>query len=239
MLVLSGWNNNRSEEPAKRTWKKLVQTNLKGNQSITYHKDGMPATISWTQCGSEYKKTFNYEPGKISYIVLTDGAKTEKGVFTIEAGQVSRLDWNRFSNNGTITATNQETFQYNEKGLLVKHQFNNSRSEYAYDEKDNLITVSHYNEAGKPTTIVEYTYTSIADQHPGFGFFTADGSGFFLPGFSKNLPASRKVTRANNGEVTQKGVFKYELDADGYVLKGKWDAVSVGDADFEWLNSFQ
>jgi hypothetical protein len=238
-LFLSGYKEHLPGDGGVSMSKKIVRTNIRDGQSVSFNADGTPTSISWLQAGSRCVKTFFYGPGRISYTVMIDDKKKEHGEYRLAGGKITTLDWTHFDESGKPSGHYLETFTYNLNGLLARHSFNNSWSEYVYDEDQNLVRTSHYNSQGKPTTIVEYEYGGTRDLFPAMNYFNKDGSGFFMPAFSRFLPASKKVTRVVNGEVTLKGRFSYVLDADGYVLKGKWDAISAGDTDSEWSNTFQ
>ncbi|HEV7781827.1 MAG TPA: hypothetical protein VGO58_11215 [Chitinophagaceae bacterium] len=238
-LFLSGYKANVTDDPPMTVAKKLVRTSIGKDQSISFNTDGTLQMISWIQAGSLCEKLFSYSPAKISYTLTIDGEKKEDGEYKLAGGRVVTLDWLSFDDPGKPSAHYLELFTYNAEGLLQKHSFNSSWSEYVYDDDQNLARASHFNSQGQPTTIVEYKYTSIKDLFPAINYFNKDGSGFFLPAFSKYLPSSKKVTKVSTGVVTLKGKFSYELDADGYVLAGRWDALSAGDPDLEWTNRFQ
>jgi hypothetical protein len=238
-LFLSGYKEHVAADEKAPVTKKLLKTSLRNEQSVILDQDGRPKSITWSAGGSIYIRSFTYAPGKIVYVVRVDGKKKEEGEYHLTGIKVHMLEWRSFDDRGDTTARNMESFEYNQVGLLSKHRFNRAWSEYSYDDHKNLVRTAHYNAAGKPTTVVDYTYTSTKDLFPRLNYFNQDGSGFFLPAFAVYLPASKKVTKVSTNEVTLRGEFDYELDTDGYVVKGKWDALSAGDADHTWTNQFQ
>ena len=238
-LLSGGWSKEVKQSKTSSITKRLYGTTLKQDQVINYNSDGTPQTVSWVVAGNQYVQTFSYVEGRISYVITNGSIKTEQGEYLIENGRVVSLDWTHFDDRQISENNYVEKFLYNEKGLLQKHSFNKSWSEYHYNNDGDLTTVAHFNENGRPTTKVEYTYTGIKDLFPSLGYFKTGASGFFLPAFSKHLPATRKVTKLSTGQVTRKGVFAYKLDSEGYLVKGKWDGSAGEDTDYEWTNRFQ
>ena len=239
LLPLSCTKDTIGNQSAGVVSKKMRETNITGGLvKITYNPDGRPAVISCQQGPNKYTKTYSYSTGKISYVLMMDNKKAELGAYTLVGGKITAYKGTAFDYQELPVAYYSEAYLYNEKGLLQKHTFNDAYSEYEYDGGDNLTKTSHFNSQGQPTTTVTYTYTNQEDLFPGLGYYNTDGSGFFLPAFSKYLPASKKVTKVSSGEVTMMGHFSYVLDADGYVIKSKWDANTAGDLDGEWVNIF-
>jgi hypothetical protein len=236
-LLLTGYKKDAENSRESNVQKRLYQTSL--GKTIQYDADGKPSTIEWSVAGYTYTKTFMYAQGKIRYSTRRNGQRFEEGEYAVQHGKIMELRWCSIDERGDTTAVNRERFSYNEQGLLAKHYFNEAYSEHTYNTSGNLVKTAHYNGQGKPTTVVEYEYTALDDRCPALGSFNMDGSGYFLPAFSKKLVASKKVTKVSTGIVTLRGQFTYEFDEAGFVSKAKWTALTPGDGNYEWTNRFQ
>lgn len=221
--------------------KKLVHTTINGDISIDYNVDGTPHKITTTQSGgAKYEKVYTYSPGKVNYLLTMGGKKSEIGEYILLNGRISSFQWTYYDYFEDPINTFNETYLYNAKGLLERHNFGgNVYTLYSYDNKDNLILKLYHNEQGVLSDKVEYAYGNQKDLFPSFGYMRNYGDGFFLPAYSKYLPVSQKVTDLLTNQVTYDGTFSYELDAQGYVTKGKWHSLTPGYQDYEWINSFQ
>lgn len=219
--------------------KKLLQSSMYGNTVLSYNADGTLKKIDVTTASYVYRKEFSYAPGKVSYMTWIGSLKDQVGEYTIVNGKATAYVWTYFAANGDPIATYNESFVYNANGLLEKRTYGNGDyTTFNYDSKGNLILSTAFTQ-GQASSKIEYTYTNQPDRFPAYGFFYTWGEGFVLPPMSKFLPVTQKKTDLVTAQVSYEGTLNYDLDADGYVLKGNWHSISGGYADWEWTNTFQ
>lgn len=220
--------------------KKLVASTINGKNTLTYNPDGTPNQIIIDHGTYVYKKVFSYSAGKASYISWLGNKKGEVGEYTLVNGKAVAFQWTYFDAFEAPIGTYNETYTYNAKGLVEKHFYNNGMYwQLDYDASNNVTVMTYRDAQGQALEKTEYTYGNQPDLSPAFGYLTNWGHGFFLSPYSKHLPVSEKSTDLVTQQVTGNATISYELDAHGYVLKGKWHGLLPGNIDYEWTNSFQ
>lgn len=217
--------------------KKLVQTTFDESWYFQYNPDG---TLKEMSLQNDYKIQMSYSPGKAQLTIMSQGKKSTDGMYTLSNNRPVKYEWTTFNNNGQPTGSYLEQYEYNAKGLLVKMIYSdNSYVEHVYDAGDNLVLVNHFNQLGVQYGKTEYTYGNQKDLFPQFSYLSSRRIGFLFPAMSRMLPVSEKQTGLPGGDVTYHGNISYELDAEGYVVKGKLNPLLPGNSGFEWTNLFQ
>ncbi len=222
--------------------KKLAHSTMNGDLTLTYNADGTLRTLDKVVAFGPYHftTTYSYSPGKVNYLAMLNGKKSEIGEYTIVNGRPTTFVWTYFDAFENPLATYTETFKYNAKGLLAEHQFGPVvHTLYTYDANDNLVTAVYYNDQGIAESKTEYTYGNQKDLFPAMNYMSSDGEGFLLPAYSKYLPVTQKGTNLLTNTIEFENSFTYTLDADGYVIKGKSDAANPAHTDYEWISTFQ
>ena len=243
LLLLASCQKDAVENPGGGSGaplKKLVQTTVSGNMSLVYNADGtLKQTTKVTQ-GYTYVKNFDYAPGKVSYITLQGGKKLETGEYTMVNGKAVSVSLTYYDAYEDPYLTRTKTFQYNIKGLLEKvTYYDGSYSIFIYDANSNLTERTYYNNQGQGLNKSEFFYGSQKDLSPRFGFFEFSGESFLTSPYATYLPVKWKETDLLTAQVTYEDVMQYELDAQGYVLKGKTHVITGPYNDWEWTNSFE
>ncbi|HEX2628860.1 MAG TPA: hypothetical protein VHM26_07610 [Chitinophagaceae bacterium] len=216
--------------------KRLKSTTLDENWSFAYNNDG---TLKEITGPSGFKETLTYETGKITVKTFWNDINTAKAEWTITNGKPVHVVRSYFDNMGQPSGGNFVDYEFNPKGLLGKVSYDyGGYDEYEYDSNDNLIRITSYNDQGIATFKSEYGYGTQVDRFPQYSVLRSDTEGFFFPPLSKHLPVSKKEIPLPANTVNFEMTYNYELDADGYVIKGTGTSLNPNYSGYSWVNAY-
>ena len=216
--------------------KQLKETTYDEHWTFSYHDDGSLKEMSLS---NNYSQKFIYSANSVEVLCFSSGKLSTKGVFTLSNGKPVKLNYTNFNSMGQPINSYVELFEYNGKGLLQKKVYaSNNFETYEYDGNDNLIRITHHDDMGIATGKTEYAYGNQKDMFPQYGYLNSSNYGFLFPSFSKYLPVSRIDTDLPSNDITFHTLVSYELDADGYVIKGHAISQVANVSDTHWTNTY-
>jgi YD repeat-containing protein len=219
------------------TQKKLKETTYDENWKFSYNQNGSVKEMALP--AYNYKQLFSYTAGSVEIQSTTNGKMTSKGIYTLSNGKPVKLDRTNYDAMGQPTNSYTELFEYNAKGLLKKKTYPAGNFEmYEYDGNDNLIRITHHNEQGIAGYKTEYTYGNQKDLFPQYGYLNSTVEGNIFPPFAKYLPVSKIETDLSTNDIAYHTLVSYELDADGYVIKGHAISQMANYSDTHWTNTY-
>ncbi|HEX2629134.1 MAG TPA: hypothetical protein VHM26_08985 [Chitinophagaceae bacterium] len=228
--------NNVGNPSSPSVQKKLKETTYDENWKFSYLDNGSLKEMSLS---NDYKQTFIHSANSVQVMSFSNGKINAKGVFTLSNGKPVKLGWTNFNANGQPINTTFETFEYNAKGLLQKRVYPfNSFETYEYDGNDNVIRITHHDDQGVANYKTEITYGNQKDLFPQYGYLSSNSFGFIFPPLSKYLPTSKIETDIANNYISYHSLVSYELDADGYVIKGHAISQVPNVSDAHWTNTY-
>lgn len=217
------------------TEKKIKHTTLNEDRTFTYNADG---TLKEASSPGGYKRVVSYEPGKAVVESLGNGKVLSKFEFILTNGRPTKGTWINFNDQGQPTDVIVYLYDYNAKGLLKRMTYaNNDYEEYEYDANDDLIRITYVNQ-GMEDSKVEFMYGNQEDRFPQYGVLKQSVESFLFPALSKHLPVSRKRINLPQNNTTNHLTYTYELDAEGYVVKGTATSQMPNSPGYNWVNSY-
>jgi hypothetical protein len=221
-----------SEQLNSSVTKKLTRMNYEGGDyvDVKYQPDGKVSQVITKMSSNLYTKTFTHTPGMVSYLLTLEGKKNEIGDFTIVNGKVTEFTWTYYDAYESPIKTFHEFFEYNAKGLLSKHTYDNGDyNTFSYSAEGDLIE-RKYHENGIATALFIYTYGSAENKFPWFSEDDNSGHGFFFPAESKHLRTGIKKINVPNGTLAYEYKITHETDGDGYATKSLFNNLMGGGA---------
>jgi hypothetical protein len=217
------------------TEKKLKHTTLNEDRTFTYNADG---TLKEANIPNGYKEVLIYEPGKVIIESRSNGALIATFEFTLTNGKPIKGTWSNLNDMGQPTDITVYLYEYNAKGLLKRVTYENSDyEEYEYDVNDDLIRLTYVNQ-GIADGKIEFTYGNQEDRFPQYSVIKPSTENFLFPALSKHLPVSRKEINLPQNNTTHHLTYTYELDAQGYVVKGNAASQTPNSSGYSWTNTY-
>ncbi|HWR32326.1 MAG TPA: hypothetical protein VN451_02270 [Chitinophagaceae bacterium] len=245
IVTISSCSKNKSDitpPPAPEVTKKMMTTTFNGNISFHYSADGKLKQYISEKLWGTYRYELSYEPGKVTidiYNTVTN-QKAEIHVLTLNAkGHISSTAGTLFNSNGSPYKFTVENFLYDDSGKLIEINSPGSFTrKYFYDANGNNNKLEYYDKQNQLEDISYYTFSALPDKFPGHGMMSYDFYSLFLPARSKYLVSNLKGVDVTTNSTSFDENITYELDAQGYVLKGIVDETTPGSIDWNWSNTW-
>jgi hypothetical protein len=236
-------NKNKNDIPAPAqpalNEKLLVQTDYDEEIKISYNADRTVKEYVQDENGLIFKTTFTYAAGTVTEVQYYNNKKTSERILSMQNGRIAKYAGHQFDDNGNVTLTLNVQYTYDGNGKLKQRvQDDGYTTEYIYGQDGNLAEeLQYWNGVLHYKTKYEY-YADLEEKLTSFNVMHEDGWGGFLPQFSNKLIKRKTFTNIPQQYVGYDGVYTYELDADGYVIKGKSVNV-VNNGVWQWTNVYQ
>lgn len=222
---------------------KQIVTSSSGNMSAKYeyYADGKVKQVLNFRPWGNYTNKYTYQAGKVLMDVYNDnGKKTEMYEMFLNAkGFMEKIVYTAFDNSGNPAGTSTSNLFYNAAGLLESYvTLNGGSSKYYYNNDRNLIKNEYYDNNQQLASVTTYGYGQLDDKFPVVSYLTGNDYSWFCPPLSTKLVTQIKRTDLMLNKVVNDVAISYQLDADGYVLKGMVDELLPGTIDWTFENTF-
>ena len=236
-------NSDLPAPPPPTVTKKMMTTTRFGNgASFEYNPDGSLKKIMDQRNWGTGRWEFLYQPGKAMVTLYDDATnkKLEYYEFTLNVkGFAEKKEGNQFDNSGVPNGFNTTYYYYNAQGQLEKQESPASYKYLYYYANGNVIKSEYYNGADVLQDYTTFEYTNLADKYPKVGAVSWTWVNHFLPSYCTKLASKIKGFDALLNEVNRDDEYIYELDTDGFVLKGTFKDISQpGNPSYSWMNTW-
>jgi YD repeat-containing protein len=231
-------NDDLPVQPETVNQKRLVKTNMHGGEFLaSYNADG--SIKEFTIPVENIKTTFAYNGNVVTQTRFKDNIKLWEFIIVLANGKVFKSSNTSFDNQGNVNSSFTAQYFYNASGQLEKEDYSTGlRHEYEYDANGNMKACRTYQGADYNYR-EEYEYfLDKKEKWMSFNLMNGLGWGAFHPPFSKNLRKRKVFIDMQTQQVTYDLSYTYELDQDGYVLKGKYVNQFNGTGK-EWTNVYE
>ena len=236
-------NSDLPAPPPPAVTKKIMTTTLFSNgASFEYSPDGSLKKIVDQRNWGTYRWEFSYQPGKVMVTLYDDASnkKLEYDEFTLNVkGFAEKKEGNQFDNSEVPYDFKTTYYYYNAQGQLEKQESPASYKYLYYYANGNLIKSEYYNGANVLEDYITYEYSNLADRHPEMGAVSWSWINRFLPSKCNKLASKMKSFDVILNKVAWENEYTYELDTDGFVLKGTYKDISQpGNPSYFWVNTW-
>jgi hypothetical protein len=220
----------------------LLQSSLFHDvDSIGYNADKTPKSLKIKGPGNLI--TISYAPDKVTYAFLKFDKTMSKTVYELENGVAKKLTFYSVDKDGKEEELATKLYFYKE-GRMIKEVYSapdqstqGYYTEYFYDSSNENVSVMEMREmTGALIEKTTFEYSDILDKSSFINQWTTDMDANLFPPKAKYLRSAQTV---EFNKLKAKSTFIYELDAQGYVVKGKRIDDKSPQKETIWINVWQ
>ena len=220
--------------------KLLISSNRHYNKTMEYYPDRKIKKCGFSSGGNQYLIEFTYGANTATAKSFINTKIVEMRVYQLnEKGHMTSEVFTIYDNNGSMTDQRTAQYFYNAAGQLVKETYSvGGRTDFIYDSKGNLKEQHFFDNNGEYGYHTYEYYEDKPAKYMSYGQFNSYGIGTLRPLLSKNLIKRQLIIDLPSQEITFDGTYTYELDADGFEIKGKY-VNAINGLSHEWINVYQ